>query len=225
MAKDTPEDTTMLYIVPIFAVLFSLVSPCLSMAFLNPGKFADAVTLLIRNCWGEPKRLTQLSMISIFLCPFFFLSNYNKSPLALYGLFGALLANANIFVDSFAKRRGWLILLVWQALNLLQMMGGQFSWLGWYLFDGKQVGLIPAARAGPGAGDAGCPKYSDTAWCSEAYITIQLLIAVGFLILHICMLAVVSARVIKEYGGTAMPEEPKVNLPEADAREGLIDAA
>jgi hypothetical protein len=208
--------TTMLYIVPIFATLIVLASPCLFMASLFAEKMTEAVNRLIRDAWAEPKRLTQLSLISLLMCPFFLLSNTIRSTLAMYGLFGALLANANICVDAFAKRRGWLVLLVWHALNLLQMMGGSFAWLQFY-----GGGLLLVAQQGPLGADQKCGR-TDIAWCSDGYITIQVLIALAYLVLHVCTFVVVSSRVIKEYGGEAMPEEQKTK---SAAREGLIEPA
>eukprot|EP00928_Gymnodinium_smaydae_P005300 TRINITY_DN11811_c0_g1_i1.p2 TRINITY_DN11811_c0_g1~~TRINITY_DN11811_c0_g1_i1.p2 ORF type:complete len:110 (+),score=16.84 TRINITY_DN11811_c0_g1_i1:348-677(+) len=107
-------------------------------------------------------------------------------------------------------------LFIWQALDLLNTIGGSFSLLQLYSLGG--AGVIKAAANGAGIDDCSVVEGVNRAWCSNVWVTIQVIAAFVYVLLHIWTLVAVGQRVASLYGGEDVPDAP------AQAAEPMISS-
>lgn len=201
------QGNTIIFVIPIAATIFALLAPVLTLAFLTQGGMQGGLKQVKLLAWDQPKRLSQLSIICVALSPFLLLSNYDSNNLMLYGAYGVLLGQVNLLVDHHGKK-GWPALTCLHVVNALNLLGGNFSIFLQFINLGSS-GIIKAAALGPNS-EMDCPEYTNVPWCSNFWVTIQVLVSFVYLILHLCMLIYVSSRTIVAYGSASGSDEPLV---------------
>mmetsp|Transcript_44767 Transcript_44767/g.113337 ORF Transcript_44767/g.113337 Transcript_44767/m.113337 type:complete len:237 (-) Transcript_44767:136-846(-) len=189
------QQAVVLYVLPIITVFVTCASPAMALAFLVG---ASQVGQELKNV--VQRRFSLLSLFIVGLSPFFLLSNYLASNLYLYGIYGAMLATANLLADRLAKCRIWPVLAIWHALNLLTLIGGNLGPILPYTINTNGI-VGECLRVSARYGDM-CPR-GDAAinWCDNVWVSVQLLVAFAYVLLHIIAFFLVVTRVVHHYGG------------------------
>mmetsp|Transcript_52656 Transcript_52656/g.171192 ORF Transcript_52656/g.171192 Transcript_52656/m.171192 type:complete len:185 (-) Transcript_52656:415-969(-) len=158
------QQAVVLYVLPILTVLVTCASPAMALAFLVR---ASHVGQELHN--AVQRRFSLLSLFIVGLSPFFLLSNYLASNLYLYGIYGAMLATANLLADRLAKCRIWPGLAIWHALNLLTLIGGNLGPILPYTISTNGI-VGECLRVSARYGDM-CPR-GDAAitWCDNVWV-------------------------------------------------------
>lgn len=194
---------TFIYILPIVVSLVVLASPIAVFASLTDGTFGRGMAILIQITWSRPQRLSQFSVGIILLSPFLLLSHYIRSTLYLFAVYSVLLALANLLVDWLGKKKAWLILCLWQTLNLMNLLGGNFSVL-FQLYSTGSLGVVKTAAQGVAGSPYDCvlgPGLQEIMWCGNGWVTVQVIVSLAYVLLHVATCGVVACRVLMLYGG------------------------
>eukprot|EP00933_Yihiella_yeosuensis_P038443 TRINITY_DN32376_c0_g1_i1.p1 TRINITY_DN32376_c0_g1~~TRINITY_DN32376_c0_g1_i1.p1 ORF type:complete len:228 (-),score=23.97 TRINITY_DN32376_c0_g1_i1:424-1107(-) len=194
---ESAQQATLHFVIPVLAVLLTCGAPFLLIQSLRSASstFKDE----LRNTLRRP--LSLISVAVLFLSPTFLLSNYTQSGLARYGVYCIVLALANIVVDRLGRRSAWPLLLLWHFFNLLNLVGGASSILQPY--STGNGGIIQEAFRISGTAGAACPTadYLQVDWCSDGWITVQIIVAFLFVAIHLAAFLLLAARTIHFFGG------------------------
>lgn len=191
------QQSVILYVLPTLAVLTICATPPVALGSLVRLSHAGQE---LRN--ATKRRFSLLSLVINYLSIVFLLSNYMLSSLYLYGIYGAILATANLIADRVAKMRVWGVLLVWHALNLLTLIGGTLGPIVPYSINARGIiGECLSISSRGGFGNS-CPEGAlAVSWCNNAWISIQLIVAFIYVLLHVAGFFFVCARVVHHFGG------------------------
>mmetsp|Transcript_35690 Transcript_35690/g.64716 ORF Transcript_35690/g.64716 Transcript_35690/m.64716 type:complete len:228 (-) Transcript_35690:151-834(-) len=215
-STESAQQSALHFVVPTFAVVLTCAAPILVLLPLKSprARLADEARAAVR------RPISLLSFVVIGLSPVFLLSNYSKSGLYLYAVYSVLLASANLLVERLGRRRAWPFLLIWHFFNLLNLLGASASFLQPYKVGGDGI-ILTVFTVSSTIGDP-CPSNSfQEDWCDDGWLTFQMLIAFGYVIIHIALFFLVAARTLTLYGG--LEEAPEVQESLADST--LAEAA
>lgn len=188
MVDLTSEQTVLHVVLPILAVLVTLASPFFAYYEIRKGAVLDEMKA------GLQRRLSFFALVIIFLSPVFLISNWEGS-LYLFAVYSVLLALANLTADRIAKVRLLPWLLGWNTVNLLNLIGGALSIFQIYNSgSGSFTGIIGTVRS-----LSTCDQKKD--YCDNTWISVQLVFAFFYVLLHVLAWFVVFSRTLNHYGG------------------------
>lgn len=230
--SSSAQADTLIFIVPVLTSLAVVLSPVLVFASLTDGTLGRGFSVLLQITWVRPQRLSQLSVAIILLSPCLLLSHYIRSTLYLFALYSVLLALANLAADWLARKRSWLIMSFWHAMNLLNLLGGGFSSI-FQLYYINNDGIVKTAAHGPFTANSAtgydCNMPADVeqiTWCSNAWVTFQIAASFGYVILHVCTFGIVVFRALMQYGGEVLEDSTQAHANgDAPNLENLISNA
>jgi len=181
------------YVLPAVAVIMTLAAPFITFAALGRGPVIQELKA------ATGRRLSLISLVITFVSPMFLISNYAQTALLQYAVYSTLLSQATIMADRMSKRRTLPPLLAWHSVNLLNLIGGNFSSL-LQIYSTGNGGLITTVFSVSPGGD--CPD-GDAAvnYCSDGWVAVQLLAGFLYIVLHILAFFIVAMRVAHSYGG------------------------
>jgi hypothetical protein len=174
----------------------TLAAPFITFAALGRGPLIEELKA------ATGRRLSLISLVITLLSPIFIISNYAQTALLQYAVYSTLLSQATIMADRMGKRRTLPPLLVWHSVNLLNLIGGNFSSL-LQIYSIGNGGLITTIYSISPFGD--CPTAETSGYtqkyCSDVWIAVQLLAGFLYLVLHILAFFIIGMRVVHSYGG------------------------
>mmetsp|Transcript_87524 Transcript_87524/g.245837 ORF Transcript_87524/g.245837 Transcript_87524/m.245837 type:complete len:219 (+) Transcript_87524:77-733(+) len=191
MGDNSAQQSVLWFVLPVLATILTWGTPALVLFFLGELSLKEEARTASRS-W-----LSLLSFVILLVSPVFLMSNYAASSLYLYGVYGAFLAAANLVADRSGKRRVWPALWVWHTLNLLSLLGGRDVFVSMTQGVGP-AGIIMTAFSVSGSTGKHC---GDVAWCSDAWVAIQMLASFVYIVLHVATFFVVTSRLVFFYGG------------------------
>jgi hypothetical protein len=184
------------YALPTLAAIMTLAAPFITFAALGRGPLIEELKA------ATGRRLSLISLVITLLSPIFIISNYAQTALLQYAVYSTLLSQATIMADRMGKRRTLPPLLVWHSVNLLNLIGGNFSSL-LQIYSTGNGGLITTIYSISPFGD--CPTAETSGYtqkyCSDVWIAVQLLAGFLYLVLHILAFFIIGMRVVHSYGG------------------------
>lgn len=216
-APESSQDATFHFVLPAFAVLATCFAPCITV-------FCIATTPLVSELVAAfRRRLSVVSIVIIYLSCVFFLSNWSASNMYAMAAYSVLLAMANIIADKLGRKRVWIGLAVWHAVNLLNLMG--FA---------ANVLFIPSYNVGSGllgqirnVGSNCKPAFGTTPdWCNNVYVAVQLIVAFLYILLQMLSFLLVVMRVVEHYGGDETGPGCELHvLAQVEARAPLVQSS
>ncbi|CAK0866817.1 unnamed protein product [Prorocentrum cordatum] len=199
MAEEDTQQNVLHFVLPVLAVIVTLAAPFITVSALGRGPVIEELKA------AAGRRLSLLSLGITLLSPVFFISGYDQTALFQYSTYSMLLSQANIIADRLGKRRLLPPLLAWHCVNLLNLIGGNFSSL-LQIYSTGSAGLIMTVfgisqRAGGDCAD-GSPLHGATVdYCSDGWIAVQLLAGFLYVLLHVLAFFTVALRAVGLYGG------------------------
>eukprot|EP00929_Paragymnodinium_shiwhaense_P047047 TRINITY_DN23889_c0_g1_i1.p1 TRINITY_DN23889_c0_g1~~TRINITY_DN23889_c0_g1_i1.p1 ORF type:complete len:170 (+),score=11.38 TRINITY_DN23889_c0_g1_i1:149-658(+) len=164
-SSQSAQFVALVYVLPVLVMLLACATPVAIMSYTGQRPVMEQ----LRD--AHSKMLTGLSLlIFVFSAPLL-LSNYLVSSLYQYSLYCLLLAAANIVAESIGKRRFWPGLMIWQAINLMNLLG---CWGVVQLGNASNPGILKVAFAAGATGTRGdgCPIGDfSVEWCDDAWVT------------------------------------------------------
>eukprot|EP00930_Biecheleria_cincta_P046480 TRINITY_DN32058_c0_g1_i1.p1 TRINITY_DN32058_c0_g1~~TRINITY_DN32058_c0_g1_i1.p1 ORF type:complete len:256 (-),score=26.68 TRINITY_DN32058_c0_g1_i1:146-913(-) len=206
MASTPPQQSTWHFVVPIFAAATVCIAPALVLLTLTPLATGDNMKREAR--WLVERPLCLVSVLILILSCVLLLSNHSVSSTYLFGVYGALLAVANLVAERMRRKRAWPLLLIWHFFNLLNLLGGASSALQPYEAGSGGRGLLSTILTISAAELGGSCDRSEVDWCNDGWITCQILAAFAFVIAHIIAFFIIGTRTLHYYGGDEGSDGP-----------------
>lgn len=199
MAGEDTQQNVLHFVLPVLAVITTLAAPFITFGALGRGPVIEELKA------AAGRRFSLISLGITLLSPVFLISSYDQTALVQYVVYSMLLSQANLMADRMGKRRLLPPLLVWHSVNLLNLIGGNFSNL-LQIYSTGNGGLIMtifgiSQKVGGGCPDGSPFRGAVVDYCSNGWIAVQLLAGFLYVFLHILAFFIVALRIAKLYGG------------------------